>query len=119
MKPVSIEVSERLIRSAIQYAIEHKLPSVTLVHKGNIMKFTEGGFKLWGYAMAEREFGNQVFTMMQYERLKKSDGEPAAENALKKSNKRRKKLLLKMLLLMLFSSKHSPNSWKNIRSLRP
>jgi len=51
------------------------------------MKFTEGGFKLWGYAMAEREFGNQVFTMMQYERLKKSDGEPAAENALKKAIK--------------------------------
>ena len=87
VKPVSIEGSERLIRSAIQYAIEHKLPSVTLVHKGNIMKFTEGGFKLWGYAMAEREFGNQVFTMMQYERLKKSDGEPAAENALKKAIK--------------------------------
>ena len=87
VKPVSIEGSERLIRSAIQYAIEHKLPSVTLVHKGNIMKFTEGGFKLWGYAMAERELGNQVFTMMQYERLKKSDGEPAAENALKKAIK--------------------------------
>ena len=87
VKPVSIEGSERLIRSAIQYAIEHKLPSVTLVHKGNIMKFTEGGFKSWGYAMAEREFGNQVFTMMQYERLKKSDGEPAAENALKKAIK--------------------------------
>ena len=87
VKPVSIEGSERLIRSAIQYAIEHKLPSVTLVHKGNIMKFTEGGFKSWGYAMAEREFGNQVFTMMQYVRLKKSDGEPAAENALKKAIK--------------------------------
>ena len=87
VKPVSIEGSERLIRSAIQYAIEHKLPSVILVHKGNIMKFTEGGFKSWGYAMAEREFGNQVFTMMQYERLKKSDGEPAAENALKKAIK--------------------------------
>ena len=87
VKPVSIEGSERRIRSAIQYAIEHKLPSVTLVHKGNIMKFTEGGFKSWGYAMAEREFGNQVFTMMQYERLKKSDGEPAAENALKKAIK--------------------------------
>lgn len=87
VKPVSIEGSERLIRSAIRYAIDHKLPSVTLVHKGNIMKFTEGGFKLWGYAMAEREFGNQVFTMMQYEQLKKSDGEPAAENALKKAIK--------------------------------
>ena len=57
VKPVSIEGSERLIRSAIQYAIEHKLPSVTLVHKGNIMKFTEGGFKLWGYAMTEYSSG--------------------------------------------------------------
>ena len=60
VKPVSIEGSERLIRSAIQYAIEHKLPSVTLVHKGNIMKFTEGGFKKWGYELAEREFGKDI-----------------------------------------------------------
>ncbi|MDR3141150.1 MAG: NADP-dependent isocitrate dehydrogenase [Tannerellaceae bacterium] len=56
VKPVSVEGSERLVRSAIEYALEHKLPSVTLVHKGNIMKFTEGGFKQWGYALAEREF---------------------------------------------------------------
>ncbi len=56
IKPVSIEGSERLIRSAIQYAIEHKRKSVTLVHKGNIMKFTEGGFKSWGYELAKREF---------------------------------------------------------------
>ena len=87
VKPVSKEGTERLVRAACRYALENGLPSVTLVHKGNIMKFTEGGFKLWGYAMAEREFGNQVFTMMQYERLKKSDGEPAAENALKKAIK--------------------------------
>lgn len=83
VKPVSTEGSERLIRAALQYAIEHKLPSLTLVHKGNIMKFTEGGFKLWGYAMAEKEFGDQVFTMMQYDRIKKSEGEVAAETALK------------------------------------
>jgi len=56
IKPVSIEGSERLIRSAIQYAIEHNRKSVTLVHKGNIMKFTEGGFKSWGYELAKREF---------------------------------------------------------------
>ena len=57
IKPVSIEGSERLIRKAIQYAIDNKRRSVTLVHKGNIMKFTEGGFKKWGYELAKREFG--------------------------------------------------------------
>jgi isocitrate dehydrogenase len=57
IKPVSIEGTERLVRSAIEYAISHKLPSVTLVHKGNIMKFTEGGFRDWGYNLAEKEFG--------------------------------------------------------------
>jgi len=57
IKPVSIEGSERLIRKAIQYAIDNKRSSVTLVHKGNIMKFTEGGFKKWGYELAKREFG--------------------------------------------------------------
>ena len=57
IKPVSREGTERLVRAAIQYAIDHQLPSVTLVHKGNIMKFTEGAFRDWGYALAEREFG--------------------------------------------------------------
>ena len=60
IKPVSIEGSERLIRKAIQYAIDNKRKSVTLVHKGNIMKFTEGGFKKWGYELAEREFGAKL-----------------------------------------------------------
>jgi isocitrate dehydrogenase len=60
VKPVSVEGSERLIRAAVRYALEHGLPSVTLVHKGNIMKFTEGGFKAWGYALAEREFGEEM-----------------------------------------------------------
>jgi isocitrate dehydrogenase len=59
IKPVSIEGSERLIRKAIQYAIDNKRKSVTLVHKGNIMKFTEGGFKKWGYELAVREFGGE------------------------------------------------------------
>jgi isocitrate dehydrogenase len=62
VKPVSIEGTERLVRAAIVYALEHQLPSVTLVHKGNIMKFTEGGFKQWGYALAEREFPDQTTT---------------------------------------------------------
>ncbi len=57
IKPVSRDGTERLVRSAIQYAIDNKCPSVTLVHKGNIMKFTEGGFRDWGYALAEKEFG--------------------------------------------------------------
>ena len=60
IKPVSVEGSERLVRAAIRYALEHQLPSVTLVHKGNIMKFTEGGFKTWGYSLAEREFGEEI-----------------------------------------------------------
>ena len=60
IKPVSREGTERLVRKAIQYAIEHDKPSVTLVHKGNIMKFTEGGFRDWGYGLAQREFGAQL-----------------------------------------------------------
>lgn len=82
VKPVSIEGTERLVRSAIEFAILNRLPSVTLVHKGNIMKFTEGGFKLWGYALAEREFATQVFTWPQYEKIKKEKGEEAAAKAL-------------------------------------
>jgi isocitrate dehydrogenase len=60
VKPVSREGSERLVRAAIEYALSHNLPSVTLVHKGNIMKFTEGGFKKWAYELAEREYGDAL-----------------------------------------------------------
>lgn len=60
VKPVSKEGTERLVRAACRYAVEHGRPSVTLVHKGNIMKFTEGGFKKWGYELAEREFGSYL-----------------------------------------------------------
>ena len=60
IKPISETGTKRLVRMAIQYAIDHKLPSVTLVHKGNIMKFTEGGFKDWGYELARREFADRV-----------------------------------------------------------
>ncbi|MGA9518793.1 MAG: NADP-dependent isocitrate dehydrogenase [Trichococcus sp.] len=81
VKPVSIEGSERLIRSAIKYALENGRTSVTLVHKGNIMKFTEGGFKKWGYALAEREFGDKVFTWAQYDAVKAADGRAAADKA--------------------------------------
>lgn len=62
VKPVSKEGTERLVRAACVYALEHGLPSVTLVHKGNIMKFTEGGFKKWGYELAQREFGKEIET---------------------------------------------------------
>jgi len=77
-KPVSREGSERLVRAAIEYAITQKLKSVTLVHKGNIMKFTEGAFRNWGYALAEREFGDRVYTWEQWERTKAAKGEEAA-----------------------------------------
>jgi len=87
VKPVSVEGSERLIRCAIEYALERGLPSVTLVHKGNIMKFTEGGFKTWGYELADREFADRTFTMTQYERVKKEWGEKAAEEMLLSARK--------------------------------
>lgn len=81
IKPVSKVGSERLIRAAITYALEHKKPSVTLVHKGNIMKYTEGMFKNWGYELAEREFGAHVFTWAQYDKIKAEHGEAAADQA--------------------------------------
>lgn len=82
VKPVSQEGSQRLVRSAIEFALQNRLPSVTLVHKGNIMKFTEGGFKLWGYEVAEKEFSGRTFTMPQYETIKREKGEKAAQTAL-------------------------------------
>jgi len=81
VKPVSKEGSERLIRSAIEYALAEGRHSVTLVHKGNIMKFTEGKFKEWGYELAEREFGNKVFTWAQYDRIAEEKGKDAANQA--------------------------------------
>jgi len=83
IKPVSKEGSERLIRSAIQYAIANKLPSVTFVHKGNIMKFTEGAFKNWGYDLAAREFANDVYTWNQWEATKKESGEAVANEEMR------------------------------------
>jgi isocitrate dehydrogenase len=83
IKPVSKEGSERLIRSAIQYAIANKLPSVTFVHKGNIMKFTEGAFKNWGYELSVREFANDVYTWNQWEATKKESGEAVANEEMR------------------------------------
>ena len=82
VKPVSREGSQRLVRSALEYAATRKLPSVTLVHKGNIMKFTEGGFKNWGYDVAEAEFAEQTFTTRQYDAIKKEQGAEAADRAM-------------------------------------
>lgn len=81
IKPVSKEGTERLVRAAISYAIKENRPTVTLVHKGNIMKYTEGAFKNWGYDLAESEFGDDVFTWQQYDRIKAADGADAANKA--------------------------------------
>jgi isocitrate dehydrogenase len=83
IKPVSEDGSKRLVRAAIEYAIKHGRKSVTLVHKGNIMKYTEGAFKNWGYEVAEAEFGDKVFTWSEYDRVKADKGEEAANAAQK------------------------------------
>ena len=85
IKPVSVEGTERLVRQAIKHAIRKKLPSVTLVHKGNIMKYTEGSFMKWGYALAEREFGDKVFTWNQHKQIADKQGTEAAEKAQKQA----------------------------------
>jgi len=82
-KPISQEGTERLMRSAIQYAIQNGRKSVTIVHKGNIMKFTEGAFRDWSYALAEREFADTTYTWSQWERTKADQGEPAANEEQK------------------------------------
>ncbi|MED5075203.1 NADP-dependent isocitrate dehydrogenase [Anoxybacillus geothermalis] len=82
IKPISEQGTKRLVRAAINYAIEHGRKSVTLVHKGNIMKFTEGAFKNWGYELAEQEFGDKVFTWAQYDRIVEAEGKEAANKAM-------------------------------------
>lgn len=81
IKPISKEGTDRLVRSAIQYAIREKKPSVTIVHKGNIMKYTEGQFKQWAYELAEAEFGDLVFTWNQYDRIVEKEGKAKADAA--------------------------------------
>lgn len=85
IKNVSEEGTQRLVRAAIRYAIENGRKSVTLVHKGNIMKYTEGAFKQWGYELAESEFADQVFTWNQYDRIKDEQGGAAADKAQKEA----------------------------------
>ncbi len=94
IKPVSKEGTERLVRAAIKYALEHKKPSVTIVHKGNIMKFTEGAFKTWGYELAEKEFGSKVFTWAQYDKIVAKQGVAVAD-ALQKQAVDQGKLIIK------------------------
>lgn len=81
IKPISQEGSQRLIAAAIDYALENGHKTVTLVHKGNIMKFTEGGFKNWGYELAETEYAEKTFTMNQYATIAEKSGKPAADEA--------------------------------------
>jgi isocitrate dehydrogenase len=94
IKPVSREGTERLVHAAIQYAIESKRKSVTFVHKGNIMKYTEGAFMRWGYALAQREFADRVYTWDQWEKTKASGGESVA-NAEQKAALDSGKVLVK------------------------
>ncbi|MBM3130918.1 MAG: NADP-dependent isocitrate dehydrogenase [Chloroflexi bacterium] len=94
VKPVSREGTERLVRAAIEYALTNRRRSVTLVHKGNIMKYTEGAFRQWGYDLAEREFGERVYTWLTWDRTKTEKGEDAA-NAEQKAALAAGKLLIK------------------------
>jgi len=94
LKPVSKDGSERLVRASIEYALANGRKSVTFVHKGNIMKFTEGAFMKWGYALAEKEFADKVYTWGQWERTKAEKGEDAA-NAEQKAELAKGKVLVK------------------------
>lgn len=90
IKPISREGTERLIRAAVKYAADHKRTSVTIVHKGNIMKFTEGQFKQWGYELAEKEFGDKVFTWNQYDEIANKHGKKTADAAQEEAIKKGK-----------------------------
>jgi isocitrate dehydrogenase len=93
VKPISKEGTERLIRAAIKYALENKRRSVTLVHKGNIMKYTEGAFRNWSYDLAAREFGEKVYTWMQWEQTKASKGKTQANTEQEEAMKSGKLLI--------------------------
>lgn len=93
IKPVSVQGTERLVRQAIKFALERELPSVTLVHKGNIMKYTEGAFMKWGYALAEKEFGEKVFTWNQYRKISEKSGARAADSAFYEAESARRLII--------------------------
>ena len=87
LKPASKEGTDRLFRAAVEYAIANKRKSVTIVHKGNIMKYTEGAFRNWCYQLAESEFPDHVFTWEQWDRIKAAQGEKAANDAMDAAKK--------------------------------
>ena len=95
VKPVSEEGSKRLISAAIKYAIKFNLPSVTIVHKGNIMKFTEGAFRKYGYEIARNDFADKTFTMEEFNEIKKEFGEIKAKDKLKKEERENGKIIIK------------------------
>lgn len=118
IKPVSRQGTERLVRSALQYAIAQKRKSITFVHKGNIMKYTEGAFRNWGYALAEKEFGEYVYTWEQWERTKAEKGEGEA-NAEQKAALAAGKILIKDTIadIMLQQILTRPNEFDVIATL--
>jgi isocitrate dehydrogenase len=102
LKPISKEGTERLVRAAIRYAVDNHRHSVTLVHKGNIMKYTEGSFRIWGYELAESEFKDQVYTWMQWERTKEAKGEDIANAEQDKALKEGKILVKDVIADIVF-----------------
>lgn len=110
IKPISKDGSERLTKAAIEYAIQRQLPSVTIVHKGNIMKYTEGAFKNWSYDLAENEFGEQTFTWRQFEEIKKQKGQLDADKALE-SAKKAGKVIIKDCITDAFLQESLLHPW--------
>ena len=101
IKPISEEGTHRLVDAAVQYAIDNNRKSVTLVHKGNIMKFTEGGFKDWGYEIAENKFSDSVFTWAQYDKIKAEHGHEQA-NKMQKQAEDQGKIIIKDVIADAF-----------------
>ncbi|MCL5428943.1 MAG: NADP-dependent isocitrate dehydrogenase [Chloroflexi bacterium] len=102
LKPVSREGTERLVRAAIKWALENKRKNVTLVHKGNIMKYTEGAFRNWGYALVEKEFSGQVYTWQTWEKTKANQGEEAANREQEAALKAGKLLIKDVIADIVF-----------------
>ena len=118
IKPVSKEGTERLVSAAIQYAIDHNRKSVTLVHKGNIMKYTEGAFKNWGYALAENKFSEYVFTWLQYDKIAEEEGKEKA-NAIQSKAIDSGKIIIKDMIADAFLQQilTRPNEYDVIATL--
>jgi len=104
IKPVSKQGSQRLVEAAINYALDKDLPAVTLVHKGNIMKYTEGAFKNWGYEIAQKKFGEQTFTQLDYDRIKEKDGQRKADEKWSQAQKQGKVIVKDVIADAFFQS---------------